>query len=64
MPYKLTPDGLMTHIDKTSAIRAARNPGPAFLDAILADYRKKAANLADKPHSEQTASGQLSPDAA
>ncbi|ODM15597.1 hypothetical protein SI65_08831 [Aspergillus cristatus] len=64
MPYKLTPDDLMTPIDETPAIRAARNPDPAFLDAILAHYRKKAANLADIPHSEQTASEQLSPDAA
>lgn len=54
MAYQLTIDDLEpTQADETPPIRAARNPNPAVLDALLSYYRERASRLVDLPRSEQ-----------
>lgn len=45
MAYEIIPDDLITHVDGTPAICAARNPDPAVLEALLTHYREKTTNL-------------------
>ena len=49
MAYEIIPDNLMTQVDGPPAIRAARNPDPAVLEALLTHYHEKTTNLQGIP---------------
>ncbi|KAK9646495.1 hypothetical protein HCH54_005235 [Aspergillus fumigatus] len=63
MSYQLTPDDLDTSFETPPAIRAARNPNPAVLQALLDYYRSELPHVAHLAPRDRGGLEQCSPNA-